>query len=103
VRQFTQLRRLYNLTLWWYQHLEQQEKQEGDINSLVEGLASIIPSVESVRGLADSNLGKTVTAMLSLIEDASLFIVNYRSHSSWSESHLFDDNIRANRFYDAHI
>jgi hypothetical protein len=49
----------------------------------VEGLASITPSVESVRGLADSNLSKTVTAMLNLVEDASLFIVNYRSRSSW--------------------
>jgi hypothetical protein len=79
--------------LWRPQNLEQQDKQDEDINNLVEGLASIIPSVESVGRLADADLRKTVTAMLNLIEDASLFIVNYRSRSSWGEMPLFHDDL----------
>jgi hypothetical protein len=43
------------------------------------------PSIESVEELADANLEETVTAMLNLIEDASLFILSYESRSSWCE------------------
>jgi hypothetical protein len=43
------------------------------------------PSIKSVEDLADANVEETVTAMLNLIEDASLFISGYKSRGSWCE------------------
>ncbi|KAG9089542.1 hypothetical protein FS749_001246, partial [Ceratobasidium sp. UAMH 11750] len=59
--------------------LETQEKQDADLHKLVEDIAGIIPSVESVKVIADADLSQTVVAMLNLIEDVSLFILNFRS------------------------
>jgi hypothetical protein len=53
-----------------------------DLNDLVENLARMTPSIKSIEELADANLEETVTAMLNLIEDASLFILSYESRSS---------------------
>jgi hypothetical protein len=43
------------------------------------------PSIKSVEELADVNLRETITEMLRLIEDASLFILSYESRSPWGE------------------
>jgi hypothetical protein len=67
------------------QHLEKLEKQDADLNDLVENLARMTPSIKSVEEVADANLEETVTGMLNLIEDASLFILSYESRSSWGE------------------
>ncbi|KAG9089875.1 hypothetical protein FS749_000981, partial [Ceratobasidium sp. UAMH 11750] len=62
-----------------WEFLETQEKQDADLNELVENIAGIIPSVESVKVIADADLTQTVIAMLSLIEDVSLFILEFSS------------------------
>ncbi|KAG9074796.1 hypothetical protein FRC06_010453 [Ceratobasidium sp. 370] len=62
--------------------LEEQESQGTKIHELVENIAGMIPSVESVRDLADTDLKQTVIAMLNLIEDVSLFILKFRSQRS---------------------
>ncbi|KAG8723258.1 hypothetical protein FRC09_004087 [Ceratobasidium sp. 395] len=64
------------------QCLEQQEKQDARLDQLVEDIAGMIPSVESIRGVADEDLCQTVMAMLSLIEDVSVFILSFRSRGS---------------------
>ncbi|KAG8713905.1 hypothetical protein FRC08_012654 [Ceratobasidium sp. 394] len=69
-----------------WQHLETQDQQDTDINNLVENLASLIPSLESVKRLAEANLAETVIAMLNLIEDVSLFILNYKSRNVWARA-----------------
>ncbi|KAG8780819.1 hypothetical protein FRC12_022553, partial [Ceratobasidium sp. 428] len=63
--------------------MEQQEKQDAELNELVKSLARMIPSVESVEDLANGNLRETVTDMLNLIEDVSLFVLNCRPHGSF--------------------
>ncbi|KAG9087270.1 hypothetical protein FRC06_002620 [Ceratobasidium sp. 370] len=69
-----------------WQHLEAQDRQDTDINNLVENLASMIPALESVKRLAEANLAETVMAMLNLIEDVSLFILNYKSRNIWARA-----------------
>ncbi|KAG8754824.1 POC1 centriolar protein A [Ceratobasidium sp. 428] len=68
-------------TVAW-KHLEEQEKQDEDLNTLVRKIERMVPSVNLVKGIADDHLKKTVTDMLHLIEDVSLFILDYRSGSS---------------------
>ncbi|KAG8718706.1 hypothetical protein FRC08_004613 [Ceratobasidium sp. 394] len=63
-----------------WEYLETQEKQDAKLYELVESIAGMIPSVESVKGLADADLAQTVMAMLNLIEDISLFILNFNTH-----------------------
>ncbi|KAG8686051.1 hypothetical protein FRC09_014379 [Ceratobasidium sp. 395] len=69
-----------------WEHLEQQEKQDTELNELVKRLARMIPSVESIKGLADNNLKETVMDMLNLIEDMSLFILNTRPRGSFERA-----------------
>ncbi|KAG9127074.1 hypothetical protein FRC07_000758 [Ceratobasidium sp. 392] len=64
------------------QHLEQQERQEGELNELANSLSEVIPSIDSVKDLAGENLRETATDMLNLIEDASLFIMSCRPRGS---------------------
>ncbi|KAG8792414.1 hypothetical protein FRC12_006187 [Ceratobasidium sp. 428] len=66
-----------------WEHLEKQEKQDTELHELVKQVARTIPSVESVKDLADNNLKETVTDMLNLAEDMSLFILNTRPQSSF--------------------
>ncbi|KAG9074611.1 hypothetical protein FRC06_010571, partial [Ceratobasidium sp. 370] len=61
--------------------MENQEKQDAELDNLVLSLARMTPAVESVRQIADPNLEDTATEMLKLIEDASLFILNYKSRT----------------------
>jgi hypothetical protein len=68
-----------------YQYLEEQDKYCTDLNNIVEGLARIVPSVRTVEELADADLGNTVTSLIYLIEDVSVFIVNYRSRGAWGK------------------
>ncbi|KAG9126262.1 hypothetical protein FRC07_004185 [Ceratobasidium sp. 392] len=69
-----------------WEHLEQQEKQDVELGELVKSLARMIPSVKSIKSLADENLGETVTDMLNLIEDVSLFILNCRPRGSFERA-----------------
>ncbi|KAG8724739.1 hypothetical protein FRC09_015006 [Ceratobasidium sp. 395] len=62
--------------------LEKQEKQDASMEELVGSIARAIPSIDSVKGIADANLSLTVTAMLNLIEDVSLFILSYKPQSA---------------------
>ncbi|KAG9086961.1 hypothetical protein FRC06_002795, partial [Ceratobasidium sp. 370] len=66
-----------------WEYLETQEKQDANLNELVENIAGMIPSVESVRDLADANLRQTVIVMLNLVEDVSLFILSFKSRRSF--------------------
>ncbi|KAG8723257.1 hypothetical protein FRC09_004086 [Ceratobasidium sp. 395] len=65
-----------------WESLERQEKQDTKLDELVENIAGMIPSVESIKGVADDDLSRTVVAMLNLIEDVSVFILSFRSRSS---------------------
>ncbi|QRV96475.1 hypothetical protein RhiJN_24493 [Ceratobasidium sp. AG-Ba] len=60
------------------QQFEEQEKRAVVLNALVDGLAGLRPSVESVRDIADANLRQTITKILNLTEDASVFVLNSR-------------------------
>ncbi|KAG8780583.1 hypothetical protein FRC12_022796 [Ceratobasidium sp. 428] len=61
---------------------EQQGEQGASLGQLVGDIAGMIPSVESIKGVADDDLSRTITAMLNLIEDVSLFILSFRSRGS---------------------
>ncbi|KAG9091479.1 hypothetical protein FRC06_000549, partial [Ceratobasidium sp. 370] len=69
-----------------WEHLEQQERQDAYLNELVHNLARTVPSVDSVKNVADGNLRETVMDMLNLIEDVSLFILNFRSRSAFERT-----------------
>ncbi|KAG8730039.1 hypothetical protein FRC10_003184 [Ceratobasidium sp. 414] len=69
-----------------WEHLESQREQNGQLGELVENIAGMIPSVESIKGLADANLKQTVVVMLNLIEDVSVFILSYNSRSAWDQT-----------------
>ncbi|KAG8709400.1 hypothetical protein FRC08_018365 [Ceratobasidium sp. 394] len=71
--------------------LEEQDKHNDDIHKLVEDLARMIPPVESVKRLANTNLGQTVMEMLNLIEDVSLFIA--RSHPQSYRTQILSSRI----------
>ncbi|KAG8692328.1 hypothetical protein FRC08_009843 [Ceratobasidium sp. 394] len=59
------------------------------------------PTIESVQRIADANLGDTVTAMLNLIEDASLFILNYKSRNAFAQTlHSIIDSAAQDRIRD---
>ncbi|KAG9075116.1 hypothetical protein FRC06_010261, partial [Ceratobasidium sp. 370] len=68
-----------------WENLEQQRRQNIALNDLVEGLAAIIPSINSAEELANANLGRTITDMLYLIEDVSVFILGYKSDGSFAQ------------------
>ncbi|KAG8704636.1 hypothetical protein FRC08_002124, partial [Ceratobasidium sp. 394] len=65
-----------------WEHLERQEKEDAELSELVKGLARMIPSVQSVKNIANNNLRETVMNMLDLIEDVSFFILKTRPRSS---------------------
>ncbi|KAG8741983.1 hypothetical protein FRC10_002141 [Ceratobasidium sp. 414] len=67
-------------------HLGQQRRQNIALNDLVERLAAIAPSLHSAEELANADLGRTITDMLYLIEDVSVFILGYRSDGSFAQS-----------------
>ncbi|KAG8792121.1 hypothetical protein FRC12_007121 [Ceratobasidium sp. 428] len=66
-----------------WERVEKQEEQDDTLDDLIEQLAKLTPTIKSVRDVANANLEGTVTAMLNLIEDASLFILKYKSQSIW--------------------
>ncbi|KAG8722371.1 hypothetical protein FRC09_006346 [Ceratobasidium sp. 395] len=80
-----------------WEHLEQQEKQDTELHELVKRVARTIPSAESVKDLADDNLKETVTDMLNLAEDMSLFILNTRPQGSFSESYGQPESVNVER------
>ncbi|KAG8732043.1 hypothetical protein FRC10_001282 [Ceratobasidium sp. 414] len=65
-----------------WEHMEKQEKQDTELDDLVQSFARMTPTIESVRQIANANLEDTATEMLNLIEDASLFILNYKSQAN---------------------
>ncbi|KAG8695687.1 hypothetical protein FRC08_007614, partial [Ceratobasidium sp. 394] len=69
-----------------WERLERQDQQDADLNELAKSLARMIPSVDSVKDLADDNLRETVMDMLNLVEDVSLFILNFRPRSSFERA-----------------
>ncbi|KAG8741329.1 hypothetical protein FRC10_002991 [Ceratobasidium sp. 414] len=77
--------------------LKEQDKQNKDLNQLVEDLARMIPSAESVRRLANANLEETVTDMLNLIEDVSLLVMRFYSRRSRTQMFtlsIFDSSVQ---------
>ncbi|KAG9089868.1 hypothetical protein FRC06_001320, partial [Ceratobasidium sp. 370] len=64
-----------------WERMATQEKQEAELDDLVLSLARMAPAIKSVQQIADANLGDTATEMLNLIEDGSLFILNYKSQT----------------------
>ncbi|QRV96745.1 Retrovirus-related Pol polyprotein from transposon opus [Ceratobasidium sp. AG-Ba] len=63
-----------------WEKLEAQEKCDASVESLLDGLAGILPCAEAVQDAAKlKELRKTVEEMWKLIEDASHFIDDYRS------------------------
>ncbi|KAG8717079.1 hypothetical protein FRC09_014774 [Ceratobasidium sp. 395] len=66
-----------------WERIEKQEEQDDTLRDLIEQLAQLTPTIKSVQDVANANLENTVTAMLNLIEDTSLFILKYKSQSNW--------------------
>lgn len=62
------------------QVLEKQEQCDAKVEELVVGLAGMLPMVERVKAAAQlPQLQDTVVKMLNLVEDASRFIIEYKS------------------------
>ncbi|KAG9113861.1 hypothetical protein FRC07_007722, partial [Ceratobasidium sp. 392] len=68
------------------QHLEAQSQQDLELDNFIRDLAGIVPSVEAVKRVADAKLTETALAMVNLIEDVSLFILNLKPRSSWAQA-----------------
>ncbi|KAF8599366.1 hypothetical protein BDV93DRAFT_511759 [Ceratobasidium sp. AG-I] len=63
-----------------FKTLERQEQCDANVEKLVVGLASMLPLVELVKTAASlPQLRNTVETMMNLVEDASRFIVEYKS------------------------
>ncbi|QRV93346.1 hypothetical protein RhiJN_21364 [Ceratobasidium sp. AG-Ba] len=67
-----------------WQRLEENDKLKMDLEDFVDNLADIVPSIEDVRGLAGVHLAEATDAMMNLIEDISLFIINFKSEDTWA-------------------
>ena len=66
--------------------LEKQEECDAGVEKLVVGLASMLPLVQRVETAARMpQLRDTVEAMMNLIEDASRFVVGYKSDGGAGE------------------
>ncbi|KAF8596231.1 hypothetical protein BDV93DRAFT_68204 [Ceratobasidium sp. AG-I] len=66
-------------TIAW-QTLEKQEQCDSSVEELIIGLSNMLPLVDRVKTAASlPPLQNTVEAMLNLIEDASRFVIGYRS------------------------
>ncbi|KAG8736205.1 hypothetical protein FRC10_009569 [Ceratobasidium sp. 414] len=58
---------------------EAQEQCDASVESLIDGLASILPYIEAVKRAATlPQLQKTVASLIYLIEDASRFVIEYK-------------------------
>ncbi|QRV96507.1 Vegetative incompatibility protein HET-E-1 [Ceratobasidium sp. AG-Ba] len=64
-----------------WERFEAQEKQNATLNDLVENLAGTIPTVESLRDIADTNLSQTIAEISKLVEDVSLLVLADRSRN----------------------
>jgi hypothetical protein len=68
------------------QILERQEECDASVEKLVVGLASMLPLVQRVETAARMpQLRNTVEAMMNLIEDASRFVIEYKSDGGAGE------------------
>ncbi|QRW15471.1 hypothetical protein RhiLY_14470 [Ceratobasidium sp. AG-Ba] len=56
-----------------WENLESQEKEDEMLEELLDDLSRTIPTIESVRGVAETNLKETVMDILRLIEDVLVF------------------------------
>ncbi|KAG8721356.1 hypothetical protein FRC09_008018 [Ceratobasidium sp. 395] len=74
---------LLNLGSALSERIEKQEEQDDALKDLIEQLANLTPTIKSIEDVADANLENIVMAMLNLVEDASLFILKYKSQSTW--------------------
>ncbi|QRV77760.1 hypothetical protein RhiJN_05775 [Ceratobasidium sp. AG-Ba] len=64
-----------------WEHFEAQEQQSATVDDLLTSLGSVIPSAESVKHVAGTNLRETLTEIEKLVEDASIYILGVRSRS----------------------
>ncbi|QRW11283.1 hypothetical protein RhiLY_10282 [Ceratobasidium sp. AG-Ba] len=64
-----------------WEQFRAQEQQTPMFDYLLENLASLLPTVESVRKLADANLTETLTEIENLVEDTSVFVLGVQSRS----------------------
>ncbi|KAG9095501.1 hypothetical protein FS749_010340 [Ceratobasidium sp. UAMH 11750] len=63
-----------------WEYLETQEKHDAKLNELIENIAGMKSSVESVKALANADLAQTVMAIMNLVEDVSVFVLKSKSH-----------------------
>ncbi|QRV73267.1 hypothetical protein RhiJN_01281 [Ceratobasidium sp. AG-Ba] len=77
-----------------WEYLENQMQPDEILDDLVNQLGRIVPTITSVQDIANADLGDTLTAMLNLVEDASLLILNYRSHRPRALNSATQDRIR---------
>ncbi|QRV96504.1 hypothetical protein RhiJN_24522 [Ceratobasidium sp. AG-Ba] len=78
---------VFSVTTAAWEFLREREDHE-QLDVLAKNIASMIPSVGSIKAIADPSLMETVTNMLNLVEDMSLYILNYDPNK------LFERKIR---------
>ncbi|QRW11285.1 hypothetical protein RhiLY_10284 [Ceratobasidium sp. AG-Ba] len=66
---------VFSVTTAAWECLRERENHE-QLDDLAKNIASMIPSVESIKAIADPSLMETVTNMMNLVEDMSLYILN---------------------------
>ncbi|QRV77779.1 WD40-repeat protein (notchless protein), related protein [Ceratobasidium sp. AG-Ba] len=71
-----------------FEHLEAQEQQNVEMEDLLNSLGSILPSVDSVKKIANPNLRETLVEIQNLVEDASVYILSTSSRSR-SERNIY--------------
>ncbi|QRV86841.1 hypothetical protein RhiJN_14859 [Ceratobasidium sp. AG-Ba] len=64
-----------------WEHLESQERQHEVPDDLLENLIRIIPTIESIKDVADANVRETVKEIMKLIEDTLGFVLSDRPRS----------------------
>ncbi|QRV93345.1 hypothetical protein RhiJN_21363 [Ceratobasidium sp. AG-Ba] len=66
-----------------WEQIEQQDRLETELKGCIQAIADMIPSIEDVKPIAKTSLAETAQEMSDLIEDISLFVLNYQSQNAW--------------------
>ncbi|QRV84689.1 hypothetical protein RhiJN_12705 [Ceratobasidium sp. AG-Ba] len=83
----------YSVCVKAWQQIEEQERRDETLHAIVGGLIRLKPSIDRIKKLAKNDLKETVTDIVNLIEDVSVFVLSSRSSSRFAQVFLNASNV----------
>ncbi|QRW13289.1 hypothetical protein RhiLY_12288 [Ceratobasidium sp. AG-Ba] len=83
----------FSVCVMAWQQLEEQEKRDETLNAVFGSLVRLKPSIEQIEKVAENDLKETVTDIVNLIEDVSVFVLNSRSSNRFAQVFLNASNV----------